>query len=40
MNNRAREFDIIAGSRIKKIGDGIPLHVAIETRIRSHSETK
>ncbi len=29
MNNRAREFDIIAGSRIKKIGNGIPLHVAI-----------
>lgn len=28
-NNRAREFDIIAGSRIKKIGEGIPLHVAI-----------
>ena len=29
MNNKAREFDIIAGSRIKKIGNGIPLHVAI-----------
>lgn len=28
-NNRQREFDIIAGSRIKKIGEGIPLHVAI-----------
>ena len=40
MNNRAREFDIIAGSRIKKIGDGIPLHVAIGNKIRSHSETK
>ena len=29
MNNKQREFDLIAGSRIKKIGGGIPLHVAI-----------
>ena len=29
MNNKQREFDLIAGSRIKKIGEGIPLHVAL-----------
>lgn len=28
-NNKRREFDLIAASRIKKIGEGIPLHVAI-----------
>jgi hypothetical protein len=31
-NNRQREFDLIAGSRIAKIGDGIPLHVAISNK--------
>ena len=31
-NNKQREFDLIAGSRISKIGDGIPLHVAISNK--------
>ena len=31
-NNRQREFDLIAGSRISKIGDGIPLHVALSNK--------
>lgn len=32
MSNKQREFDLIAGSRIKKIGEGIPLHVAISNK--------
>ena len=32
MNNKNREFDLIAGSRISKIGEGIPLHVALSNK--------
>lgn len=32
MKNKNREFDLIAGSRISKIGSGMPLHVALSNK--------
>jgi hypothetical protein len=32
MQNKQREFDLIAGSRISKIGEGLPLHVALSNK--------
>jgi len=32
MKNKQREFDLIAGQRISKIGNGLPLHVALSNK--------
>lgn len=32
MKNKNREFDLIAGNRISKIGAGLPLHVALSNK--------
>jgi hypothetical protein len=32
MHNKQREFDLIAGQRISKIGNGLPLHVALSNK--------